>query len=104
MKGALRVELCFKKLHFVSETGVWKNSSVACGFSSIKIDYSDYPKSLISKINEVYVMFMLFMLLQKKTSFKSFNLLPPQQFSKPMFENSNTSAKLFLNCDKNQKL
>ena len=27
-------------------------SSVACGFSSIKIDYSDYPKSLISRINE----------------------------------------------------
>ena len=35
--------------------GIWKISSVACGFSSIKIDYSDYPKSLISKINEVYV-------------------------------------------------
>ena len=30
-------------------------SSVECGFSSIKIDYSDYPKSLISGINEVYV-------------------------------------------------
>ena len=27
------------------------------GFSSIKIDYSDYPKSLISRINEVYVFF-----------------------------------------------
>ena len=35
--------------------GVWKISSVACGFSSIEIDYSDYPKSLISRINEVYV-------------------------------------------------
>ena len=34
-------------------TGIWKVSSVACGFSSIKIDYSDYPKSLISRINEV---------------------------------------------------
>ena len=32
-------------------------SSVACGFSSIKIDYSDYPKSLIRRINEVYVFF-----------------------------------------------
>ena len=31
-------------------------SSVACGSSSIKIDYSDYPKSLISRINEVYVL------------------------------------------------
>ena len=38
-------------------TGVWKISSVACMFSSIKIDYSDYPKSLISRINEVYVFF-----------------------------------------------
>ena len=36
-------------------TGLWKFSSVACGFSSIKIDYSDYPKSLISRINEVYI-------------------------------------------------
>ena len=38
-------------------TGVWKISSVTCGFSSIKIDYSDYPKRLISRINEVYVFF-----------------------------------------------
>ena len=30
-------------------------SSVACGFSSIKIDYSDCSKSLISRINEVDV-------------------------------------------------
>ena len=34
-------------------TGVWKICSVACGLSSIKIDYSDYPKSLTSRINEV---------------------------------------------------
>ena len=38
-------------------TGGWKVSSVARGFSSIKIDYSDYSKSLISRINEVYVFF-----------------------------------------------
>ena len=31
-----------------------KISSVACGFSPVNIDYSDYPKSLISRINEVY--------------------------------------------------
>ena len=31
-----------------------KSSSVACGFSPIKIDFSDYPKSFISRINEVY--------------------------------------------------
>ena len=34
-------------------TGVWKISSVACGLKSIKIDYSDYPISFISRINEV---------------------------------------------------
>ena len=27
---------------------------VACGFSPVKIDYSDYLKSFISQINEVY--------------------------------------------------
>ena len=39
----------------IAGTGLWKISSVASGFSSIKIDYSDYPKSLISRINEVNV-------------------------------------------------
>ena len=42
-----------------SGTGIWKISSVACGFNSIKIDYSDYLKSLISRIIsriiEIYV-------------------------------------------------
>ena len=38
-------------------TGQGKIGSVASGFSSIKIDYSDYPKSLIRRINEVYVLF-----------------------------------------------
>ena len=40
-------------------TGVWKISSVPYAFSSIKIDCSDYPKSLISRINEVYVFFSI---------------------------------------------
>ena len=40
-------------------TGVWKIRSVACGVRSIKIDYSDYPKSFISRINEVYVFFSI---------------------------------------------
>ena len=31
--------------------------SVACGVSFIKINYSDYPKSLISRINEVVFFF-----------------------------------------------
>ena len=38
-------------------TGVRKISSVACGFSPIKIHFSDFPKSLICRINEVYVFF-----------------------------------------------
>ena len=57
MQGALRVVLYTKKLHFVSRNWLWKISSVACGFSSIKIDFSDCPKSLISRINEVYGVF-----------------------------------------------
>ena len=63
-------------------TGVWKISSEACGFSSIKIDYSDHPKNLISRINEVYVFSINYrysdILLKKKTtktSFKPFVLL-----------------------------
>ena len=31
-----------------------KMSTVACEISPIKIDYSDYPKSFISRINEVF--------------------------------------------------
>ena len=38
-------------------TGVWKKNSVASGFSSIKIYYYDYQKSLIIRINTVYVFF-----------------------------------------------
>ena len=44
-----------KSSFLLARTGVQKISSVACGFSSIKIDYFDYPKSLISRVNEVYV-------------------------------------------------
>ena len=35
-------------------TGVWKINSVVCEFSSFKINYSDYSKSLSSRINDVY--------------------------------------------------
>ena len=41
----------------IAGTGVWKINSIACWFSSLKIDYSDYPKSLNSRINEVNVFF-----------------------------------------------
>ena len=44
-----------KRSVLLTGTGVWKISSVACGFSLIDIDYSDFPKSFISRINEVYV-------------------------------------------------
>ena len=47
-----------KKLNFVSRnSAVRKMSSVACGFSSIKSHFSDYPKSLIIRRDEVYLFF-----------------------------------------------
>ena len=46
-----------KHLNFVSWNWRMKISSVACGFSSIKIDIYDDQKSLISRINEVYLFF-----------------------------------------------
>ena len=64
----LNQTLCVRKAHYtkyyvrkssilLAVTGVRKISSVACGFSPIKSTYSDYPKSLISRINEVYEFF-----------------------------------------------
>ena len=54
----------------LAATDVWKISYVAYGYSSIKIDLSDYPKSLFSRINEVYVFFIKYrysdILLKKK--------------------------------------
>ena len=41
----------------LSGTGVRKISIVAFGFSPNKIHYVDYPKRLINRINEVYVIF-----------------------------------------------
>ena len=52
--GALWVVLCIEKFQFVSRN--WHKENQFCS-SSVKIDYSDYPKSLISRINEVYVLF-----------------------------------------------
>ena len=43
-----------KKLHFISRTGVRKISNVACEFSPIKVNYSDYPSRFINRINEVF--------------------------------------------------
>ena len=47
----------YKKAPLLAVTGVREISSEACGFSTIKIHFSDYQKSLISRINEVYVFF-----------------------------------------------
>ena len=58
---------------FLTGTDVWKISSVACGFSSNKIDYCDYQKSLISRINEVYVFSIKYH--YSDISFKPFLLL-----------------------------
>ena len=47
----LDIVLCIKKLHLISWNWRKEKSTAACGFSPIKIHYSDYPK----RINEVYV-------------------------------------------------
>ena len=69
----------YQKSPFCLPDLAYKVSSVASygGFTSIKIDYSDYPKSLISRINEVYVFSIKYrysdILLKKTlTSFKPF--------------------------------
>ena len=41
--------------YYFDPPSIRKISSVACGFNRIKIHLSDYPKSLIRRINEVYV-------------------------------------------------
>ena len=43
-----------KSFILLAEMVYGKFRSVACWFSSIKIDYFDYPKGLISRINDVY--------------------------------------------------
>ena len=53
VRSITRSDYVPKSSILLAKTGVWKMSSVACGFSSLQINYSDYPKSLISRINEV---------------------------------------------------
>ena len=53
VRSITRSSMYQKSSILLAGTGVWKISSVAYGFSSIKIDYSDYLKSLISRINEI---------------------------------------------------
>ena len=46
-----------EKLNFLTGTAVRKISTVASGFSPIKIHYFDYLKRFINRIHEVYVFF-----------------------------------------------
>ena len=48
------VELCMKKLHFISRNRSQENRTVASGSSPIKVHYFDYLKRFINVINEVY--------------------------------------------------
>ena len=57
--GALGIELCTKSSILLAGTGVWK--------LVWKIDYFDYTKSLISRINKVNVLFSNSDILLKKT-------------------------------------
>ena len=54
-EGVFCVVLCTKSSILLAGKGVRKISFLACEFSSIKIHLSDYPKTLISRINEVDV-------------------------------------------------
>ena len=49
VRSIMRSTMYQKAPILLAGTGVWKISSVACGFCSIKINYSDYLKSLISR-------------------------------------------------------
>ena len=56
--SGVRVVLCTKKLHFVGRNWHKENKFCSiCGFRPIKSILSDNPKSLISRINEVYACF-----------------------------------------------
>ena len=53
IRNTMRSTKYQKSSILLAGTDVWKISSSA----NIKIDYSNYPKSLISRINVVYVFF-----------------------------------------------
>ena len=48
--GVRKAQYGWKGSILLAGTGVRKISSVTCGFSLIKIHFSDYPKNLISRI------------------------------------------------------
>ena len=47
----------YSTMYEKAPSGVRKIRSVPCGLSPLKIHFSDYPKSLFSRINEDYVFF-----------------------------------------------
>ena len=55
VRSITRSTMCQKSSILFAGNAAVKISFVACGFSPVKIDYSDYLKSLISRINEVYI-------------------------------------------------
>ena len=54
VRSIMRSTMYQKASILFAGNGAVKISSVACGFSPVKIYYSDYPKSFISRINDVY--------------------------------------------------
>ena len=56
VRGIPRSTMYEKSSILLAGTGVRKISTVACWVSPIKIHFSDYPKSLISRIKEVIIL------------------------------------------------
>ena len=54
VRSILRSTINQKAPFCLLELSYGKYRSVACELSSIKLDYSDYPKSIICRINDIY--------------------------------------------------
>ena len=52
----------YENCNLLAKTGVRNISPAACGFSLIKIYYSDYPKRFIHIINEVMFFYIISLL------------------------------------------
>ena len=50
IRNITRTTVYQKSSILLAGTDVWKISSAVCGFSSINIDYSDYPKSFSAEL------------------------------------------------------
>ena len=62
-----RVTICTEKRFILqAATGVWKISSVAYGFSSIKTDHFDYKKSIYQQNKLSYVFFNEIYFIEQK--------------------------------------